>query len=127
MSRHGNKSFNDKMVGRTVLPSIYLWLASCAAVVGMGIAHPDVVLANLDGFIALIAIIGNIAGPALSTILRMWEAEQTTEIKDLADQLEHERTRDSEEHNHQMVIEKHGNGIDPTLYTPRPGYTDSEE
>ena len=57
----------------------------------------------------------------------MWEAEQTTEIKDLADQLEHERTRDSEEHTHQMVIEKHGNGIDPTLYTPRQEFMDGEE
>ena len=69
-------SFNDRMVSRTVLPAIYLWLLASAAVVGMGILKPDVVLTNLDGFIALTAIISGVAAPALQTILRMWESEQ---------------------------------------------------
>ncbi len=73
-------TFNDRMVKKTVIPAIYLWLLASGAVVGMGILYPDVVLANLDGFIALIAIIGGVAAPALQTVLRMWESEQQIEM-----------------------------------------------
>jgi len=103
MGRKTDKSFNDRMVSRTVIPAIYLWLLSCAAVVGMGIWKPAIVLENLDGFIALIAIIGGTAGPALSTVLRMWESEQTVEIENMGVELEHERTRDEEQHKASMV------------------------
>ncbi len=99
-------TFNDRMVRRTVLPAIYLWLLASGAVVGMGIFSPDVVLANLDGFIALIAIIGGTAGPALSTILRMWESEQTSETAEFPLQSVHDRERDVAEHAHQMHMEK---------------------
>jgi len=94
------------MVQRTVIPAIYLWLLASGAVVGMGIWKPDVVLANLDGFIALIAIIGGVAGPAMNTVLRMWESEQTVEIDNIPQELKHERDRDSEEHDHKMFLEK---------------------
>jgi len=104
MSKH--KTFNDKMVHKTVIPAIYLWLLACGAVVGMGIWKPDVVLANLDGFIALIAIIGGVAAPALNTVLRMWETEQSAEIDDLPTQLGHKRDRAEAEHTHRMNIEK---------------------
>lgn len=93
------------MVKRTVLPVIYLWMAAAGAVVWMGIHDPDTVLANLDGFIALIAIIGGVAAPALSTLLRMWEGEQTIEMQEMPIDHEHERVRDAEEHNHQMQMD----------------------
>jgi len=100
------KSFNDKMVSRTVIPAIYLWLLACAAVVGMGILKPDVVLQNLDGFIALIAIISGTAAPALSTVLRMWESEQTQEVDNIPTELKHERERDGAETDHKIELEK---------------------
>jgi len=99
-------TFNDRMVRKTVIPAIYLWLLASGSVVAMGIFQPDIVLANLDGFIALIAIIGGTAGPALSTILRMWESEQTSETSEMPIQAEHGRTRDIAEHEHQMHMEK---------------------
>ena len=99
-------TFNDRMVRRTVVPAIYLWLLASGAVVAMGIYQPDVVLANLDGFIALIAIIGGTAGPALSTILRMWESEQTVETAEMPIEAVHIRERDVAEHTHQMAMEK---------------------
>lgn len=98
-------TFNDRMVKKTVVPVIYLWMLASAAVVGMGILQPDVVLANLDGFIALIAIIGGIAAPALNTLMRMWESEQTAEIVEMPIDLEHRRERDGAEHDHQMLME----------------------
>ena len=100
------QSFNDRMVKRTVIPAIYLWLLASGAVVGMGIWKPEVVLANLDGFIALIAIIGGVAGPALNTVLRMWESEQQVEIDNIPIELKHDREVTVEEHNHTMHLQK---------------------
>jgi hypothetical protein len=100
------KSFNDRMVKRTVLPAIYLWLLACGAVVAMGIWKPDVVLMNLDGFIALIAIIGGTAAPALQTVLRMWESEQTIEVDNIPNDLTHSRERDTADKEHKIELEK---------------------
>jgi hypothetical protein len=86
MAKKGNpksKSFNDRMVGRTVIPAIYLWLLACGAVVGMGVA-----------------------APALQTVLRMWESEQSVEIENMGVELEHERHRDTNQHEHIMHLEK---------------------
>ena len=106
-------SFNDKMVSSTVKPAIYLWLLACGAVVGMGIWKPDVVLQNLDGFIALIAIIGGVAAPALQTVLRMWESEQTQEVDNIPIELKHNRELKSAMDEHdielQKVAQKHSN------------------
>ena len=101
----GKDTFNDRMVRKTVVPAIYLWLLASGAVVAMGIYQPEVVLANLDGFIALIAIIGGTAGTAISTILRMWESEQTSETAEMPVDHEHRRERDTAEHEHQMLME----------------------
>tara|TARA_R110002020_G_scaffold214655_2_gene421724 strand:- start:357 stop:716 length:360 start_codon:yes stop_codon:yes gene_type:complete len=102
-------SFNDRLVKRTVLPAIYLWLLSCGAVVYTGIMKPDVVLQNLDGFIALIAIIGGVAAPAFNTLLRTWEAEQANEIAEIPALFEHTRSLESEQHTHQMGMEAENN------------------
>lgn len=80
--REGEKnSVNDRMVKWTALPAIFLWLAASGSVVAMGIIRPEVVLENLEGFIALIAIIGGTAQPAFATILELWKAEQTVETE----------------------------------------------
>ena len=105
------KTFNDRLVNKTVVPIIYLWILAAGAVVGMGIYRPDVVIPNLDGFIALIAIIGGVAAPALAIIVRMWENEQQTEIDGTPDSSTHDRERDVEEHRHQMIVEKHKEGM----------------
>ena len=102
----GDTSFNDRMVRRTVIPAIYLWLLACGAVVGMGIWKPDVVLMNLDGFIALIAIIGGTAAPALQTVLRMWESEQVQEVDNIPTELKHQREMSAAEGEHQIELQK---------------------
>ena len=105
------KTFNDRLVNKTIVPIIYLWILAAGAVVGMGIYRPEVVIPNLDGFIALIAIIGGVAAPALSIIVRMWENEQQTDIDGMPDDSTHNRERDVEEHRHQMDVEKHKEGM----------------
>jgi hypothetical protein len=106
LAKQHDETFNDRMVKRTVLPVIYLWMAASGAVVAMGIWQPDIVLKNLDGFIALIAIIGGVAAPALATLLRMWEGEQTIEIAEHPIDHAHSRERDAAEHTHRMEVEK---------------------
>lgn len=82
MARGASKdSVNDRMVKWTALPAVYLWLAASGAVVTMGILKPEVVLENIEGFIALIAIIGGTAQPAFATMLELWKAEQQTETE----------------------------------------------
>jgi hypothetical protein len=104
--KNKRQSFNDKMVKRTVLPTIYLWLLAAGSVVAMGIWKPDVVLMNLDGFIALLAIISGVAVPALGTVLRMWESEQTQEVDNIPTELKHERDRDAANKEHIIELEK---------------------
>jgi hypothetical protein len=106
MMKKKENSFNDRMISRTVLPTIYLWLLASGAVVAMGIWKPDVVLTNLDGFIALIAIISGVAAPALATILRMWESEQQIEIDNIGVGLENERELDKIRKDHVIEMEK---------------------
>jgi len=110
-------SFNDKLVRRTVLPAIYLWLAASGAVVYTGIVKPDVVLANLDGFIALIAIIGSIAAPAFNTLLRTWESEQANEITEVPAEYDHRRILEGAQHKHQMAMEAENNTHSNTMET----------
>ena len=105
MTKNGD-SFNDKMVSSTVKPAIYLWLLACGAVVGMGIWKPEVVLTNLDGFIALIAIIGGVAAPALQTVLRMWESEQSQEVDNIPIGMKHERELKTAQDEHKIAMEK---------------------
>jgi len=105
------KSYNDKLIGKTVVPIIYLWILAAGGVVGMGIWKPDLVIPNLDGFIALIAIIGGVAAPALAVIVRMWENEQQSDIDGMPDDRTHDRERDTEEHTHRMAVEKHKEGM----------------
>ena len=103
------KTFNDKMVSKTVLPIIYVWILASGAVVYTGITKPDIVLENLDGFIALIAIIGGVALPALNTLLRTWESEKANEIADMPEQYTHDRNEDTLEHEHMMHLQKQDN------------------
>jgi len=108
---HKKNTFNDALVNKTVVPIIYLWILAAGGVVGMGIWQPDLVIPNLDGFIALIAIIGGVASPALGIIIRMWENEQQSDIDGIPDDKVHNRERDVEEHRHQMDVEKYKEGM----------------
>ena len=103
------QSFNDTMVKRTVLPAIYLWLCASGAVVYTGITKPDVVLTNLDGFIALIAIIGGVAAPGFSTIIRIWESEQTNDVDEIPAIAQFKRDAEDSEQSHRLFIEKQDN------------------
>ena len=120
MAKQGNKdSVNDRMVKWTALPAVYLWLAASGAVVAMGIHRPEVVLENIEGFIALIAIIGGTAQPAFATMLELWKQEQQTEtdlhpsviesqtkVMEQRAALEREMALNAQKHKHMMDAEE---------------------
>lgn len=120
MAKQGDKdSVNDRMIKWTALPAVYLWLAASGAVVAMGIIKPDVVLTNIEGFIALIAIIGGTAQPAFATMLELWKQEQQTEtelhpgimesqtrVMEQRAALEREMALNAQKHKHMMDAEE---------------------
>jgi len=120
MVKDGHKdSVNDRMIKWTALPAVYLWLAASGAVVAMGILKPDVVLTNIEGFIALIAIIGGTAQPAFATMLELWKQEQQTEtelhpsviesqtkVMEARAELDRELAREAQKHMHMMDAEE---------------------
>tara|TARA_A100001201_G_scaffold141432_1_gene136865 strand:+ start:18608 stop:19033 length:426 start_codon:yes stop_codon:yes gene_type:complete len=120
MVKDGHKdSVNDRMIKWTALPAVYLWLAASGAVVAMGILKPEVVLTNIEGFIALIAIIGGTAQPAFATMLELWKQEQQTEtelhpsviesqtkVMEAKAELDRELAREAQKHMHMMDAEE---------------------
>lgn len=74
-------SVNDKLVKRTALPTIYLFIAASGTVIFYGIFKPDVVLPNVESFIALIMIIGVEAKDSYRSILELWKHEQQVETE----------------------------------------------
>ena len=126
MAKQGDKdSVNDRMIKWTALPAVYLWLAASSAVVAMGIAKPEVVLENIEGFIALIAIIGGTAQPAFATMLELWKQEQQTEtelhpsimesqtrVMEQRAALEREMALNAQKHKHMMDAEERRAKID---------------
>lgn len=123
--RQHKDSVNDRMIKYTALPAVYLWLAASGAVVAMGIIKPDVVLENIEGFIALIAIIGGTAQPAFATMLELWKAEQQTEtelhpsviesqtrVMEERASLERQMALKAQEHKHTMDAEERRAKID---------------
>lgn len=120
MVKDGHKdSVNDRMIKWTALPVVYLWMAASGSVVAMGILKPEVVLNNLEGFIALIAIIGGTAQPAFSTMLELWKAEQQTEtelhpsviesqtkVMEAKAELDRDLAREAQKHMHMMDAEE---------------------
>ena len=120
MTRRQHKdSVNDRMIKWTALPAVYLWLAASGSVVAMGIYKPDVVLENIEGFIALIAIIGGTAQPAFATMLELWKQEQQTEtelhpsviesqhrVMEARAELEREMALAAQQHKHMMDAEE---------------------
>ena len=119
MNKGHNDAVNDRMIKWTALPAVYLWLAASGAVVAMGIAKPEVVLENIEGFIALIAIIGGTAGPAFATMLELWKQEQQTEtelhpsviesqtrVMEARAELERKMALKAQDHKHMMDAEE---------------------
>ena len=106
MGKHPkDKSFNDRLMILMGVPIVLTWLGLAAYVIYMATKDPDVVLQNLDGFTAVLGLIG---GPALLIITKMldlWSNEQANEINEIPSELAHRRKLQEMEKKHSISMD----------------------
>jgi hypothetical protein len=99
-------SFNDSMMRYVGIPIVWCWLLSAMTIIFMGISAPEMVMPMLDGFVALLAIIGTLATLIVTSMLELWKTEQMKEVDVIPERLTHSIVLDGEERRHIMEIEK---------------------
>jgi len=106
MSKHPkDKSFNDKLMLLMGTPIVLTWLGLAAYVIYMATADPDVVLENLDGFTAILGLIGGPALLIITSMLDLWKNEQANEINEIPSELAHRRTLEEMEQKHSIAMD----------------------
>ena len=80
---------NDWMMRYIGLPIVWAWLAAEMGIVAMGVYDPDAVMPMLEGYIALLAIVGTLATLIVTSMLELWKTEQTQEIATMEDRIAH--------------------------------------
>ena len=98
-------SFNDRMMILVGVPIVWCWLLSAMTIIFMGISRPDLVMPMLEGFIALLAIVGTLATVIVTSMLELWKNEQNKEVEVIPERLSHSIILDGEERRHRMHIE----------------------
>ena len=58
-------------------------------IVAMGVYDPNAVMPMLEGYIALLAIVGTLATLIVTSMLELWKTEQTQEIATMEDRIAH--------------------------------------
>jgi len=99
-------SFNDRMMILVGVPIVWCWLLSAMTIIFMGIIRPDLVMPMLEGFIALLAIVGTLATVIVTSMLELWKNEQNKEVEVIPERLSHSIILDGAERRHAMEIEK---------------------
>jgi hypothetical protein len=85
----GKATVNDWMMRYIGLPIVWAWLAAAMGIVAMGVYDPDAVMPMLEGYIALLAIVGTLATLIVTSMLELWKTEQTQEIATMEDRIAH--------------------------------------
>ena len=85
----GKATVNDWMMKYIGLPIVWGWLMAALGIVAMGVYEPDSVMPMLEGYIALLAIVGTLATLIVTSMLELWKTEQTQEIGTMEDRIAH--------------------------------------
>ena len=85
----GKATVNDWMMRYIGLPIVWGWLLAALGIVAMGVYDPDSVMPMLEGYIALLAIVGTLATLIVTSMLELWKTEQTQEIATMEDRIAH--------------------------------------
>lgn len=64
-----------------LIPVVYAWLLAAIALVGYGLYKPEDVIPNLEGYLALLAILSAPATLAISEINRLYAENQAAKIQ----------------------------------------------
>ena len=107
-SNNGNmkdRSFNDNMMTWIGVPIVWGWLLAALTIVFQGIRNPESIMPMLEGFIALLAIVGTLATLIVTSMLELWKSEQQKEVEVIPVRLEHAVALDADERRHKMEME----------------------
>jgi len=107
-SNNGNmkdRSFNDNMMTWIGVPIVWGWLLAALTIVFQGIRDPESIMPMLEGFIALLAIVGTLATLIVTSMLELWKSEQQKEVEVIPVRLEHAVALDADERRHKMEME----------------------
>jgi|GEM_PF-2707314 len=85
----GKTTVNDWMMRYIGLPIVWGWLLAALGIVAMGVYDPESVMPMLEGYIALLAIVGTLATLIVTSMLELWKTEQTQEIATMEDRILH--------------------------------------
>ena len=100
----GKATINDWMMRYIGLPIVWGWLLAALAIVVMGVYEPDSVMPMLEGYIALLAIVGTLATLIVTSMLELWKSEQQQEIATMEGRINHRHTLEELQlaHEHRM-------------------------
>ncbi len=100
----GKTTVNDWMMRYIGLPIVWGWLLAALAIVVIGVSDPDKVMPMLEGYIALLAIVGTLATLIVTSMLELWKSEQQQEIATMEDRIKHRQTLEELQlaHEHRM-------------------------
>ena len=96
----GKATVNDWMMKYIGLPIVWGWLMAALGIVAMGVYAPDSVMPMLEGYIALLAIVGTLATLIVTSMLELWKTEQTEEIGTMEDRITHRHRMEEMEMTH---------------------------
>ena len=101
----GKTTVNDWMMRYIGLPIVWGWLLAALGIVLMGVYDPDSVMPMLEGYIALLAIVGTLATLIVTSMLELWKSEQTQEIATMEDRILHRQRMEELEllHTHHLA------------------------
>ena len=85
----GKTTVNDWMMRYIGLPIVWGWLLAALGIVAMGVYDPESVMPMLEGYIALLAIVGTLATLIVTSMRELWKTEQTQEIATMEDRILH--------------------------------------
>jgi len=86
------------------VPIVWCWLLAAMTIIYTGIKSPDTVMPLLDGFVALLAIVGTLATLIVTSMLELWKSEQQKEVEVIPARLEHAIALNAEERRHAMEM-----------------------
>jgi hypothetical protein len=101
----GKATVNDWMMRYIGLPIVWAWLVAAMGIVAMGVYDPEAVMPMLEGYIALLAIVGTLATLIVTSMLELWKTEQTQEIATMEDRIAHRHRMEEMEmaHTHRLA------------------------
>ena len=88
-----------------LIPVVYAWLTAAVGLVAYGLYKPDDVIPNLEGYLALLAILAAPATLAISEINRLYAENMSAKIQLEPDIIKHEIKREQDQQKHDNIMD----------------------